>query len=467
MSGRHLPALDGVRALAILGVIAYHLGAGWASGGYLGVDLFFVLSGFLITSLLLEEKSSRGRIGLGAFWGRRARRLLPALFLVLVAVSVYAVANGRFSSPTSGGAAIDLGGLRGDALATLAYVANWHAIFSHQSYFTQFSTPSPLTHTWSLAIEEQFYLLWPLVIVALVRLSPRRWRRVGLGLCVAGAGASMLAMAVLYRPGVDPSRIYYGTDTRAFDLLVGAALAFVAAARPQPGPRARAALHRVSPVALVALGALWATAGTSAGLPRSWMFEGAFLGCAVLAGLVIADVRQLDQGPLARVLSTPPLRWIGTISYGLYLWHWPVIVYLNHPRTGLDGAGLDGARIGLTFALATASYYLVERPIRRASFAGTRPRLAVPGAVIATVARHRGGHDPVARRPGAGLGRGWARPRQRAPGGRRRWLWRRSPHHPSPRAHRQSHTPPARPHLRRLRDDVRAERNHLRAGEHR
>ena len=130
MSGRHLPALDGVRALAILGVIAYHLGAGWASGGYLGVDLFFVLSGFLITSLLLEEKSSRGRIGLGAFWGRRARRLLPALFLVLVAVSVYAVANGRFSSPTSGGAAIDLGGLRGDALATLAYVANWHAIFS-------------------------------------------------------------------------------------------------------------------------------------------------------------------------------------------------------------------------------------------------------------------------------------------------------------------------------------------------
>jgi peptidoglycan/LPS O-acetylase OafA/YrhL len=265
-------------------------------------------------------------------------------------------------------------------------VANWHAIFSHQSYFTQFSTPSPLTHTWSLAIEEQFYLLWPLVIVALLRWSPRRWRAVGLGLCVVGAGASMLAMAVLYRPGVDPSRIYYGTDTRAFDLLVGAALAFVAAARPQPGPRARAALHRVAPVALVALLVLWATAGTSAGLPRSWMFEGAFLACAVLAGLVIADVRQLDRGPVAQVLSLGPLRWIGTISYGLYLWHWPVIVYLNHPRTGLDGAGLDLARLGLTFALATASYYLVERPVRRASFAGLRTRLAVPGAVIATVA---------------------------------------------------------------------------------
>jgi peptidoglycan/LPS O-acetylase OafA/YrhL len=385
VSGRHLPALDGVRALAILGVIAYHLGLGWASGGYLGVDLFFVLSGFLITSLLLEEKSTRGRIALGAFWGRRARRLLPALFLVLVAVSVYAVINGRFSSPTSGGAAIDLSGLRGDAVATLLYVANWHAIFSHQSYFTQFSTPSPLTHTWSLAIEEQFYLLWPLLIVALVTWSTKHWRRIGLGACVAGAGASMLGMAILYHPGVDPSRIYYGTDTRAFDLLVGAAVAFLAASRPQPGPRARKALHGAAPVAVVVLGVFWATAGTSAGLPRPVMFEGAFLACAALAGLVIADVRQFDQGPVAKVLSIAPLRWVGTISYGLYLWHWPVIVYLDHSRSGLGGAGLDVARVGLTFLLATASYYLVERPVRRASFAGLRPRLGVPGAVVVTV----------------------------------------------------------------------------------
>ena len=162
---------------AILGVMAYHLGLGWASGGYLGVDLFFVLSGFLITSLLLEEWCESARIRLGAFWGRRARRLLPALLLVLMAVSVYAVVNGRFSTPTTGGAAIDLSGLRGDGLATLFYFANWHAIFVHQSYFTQFSTPSPLQHTWSLAIEEQFYLVWPLVIVGLLQVGPpKRWR---------------------------------------------------------------------------------------------------------------------------------------------------------------------------------------------------------------------------------------------------------------------------------------------------
>jgi len=364
--------------------MAYHLGWGFASGGYLGVDLFFVLSGFLITSLLLEEWCSSARIKLTAFWGRRARRLLPALFLVLIAVSLYAVVNGRFSSPTSGGAAIDLSGLRGDALATLFYVANWHSIFSHQSYFTQFSTPSPLQHTWSLAIEEQFYLVWPLVIVGLLRWSPRRWRRVGLTLCVIGALASALAMAVLYHPGTDPSRVYYGTYTRAFDLLAGAAVAFLAAGRAQPGPRARSVLHAVAPVAVVVLGVFWATAGTAGGLPTTTMFWGGFLGCAVLAAIVIADVRLLDQGPLAQVLSLRPLRWIGTISYGLYLWHWPIFVYLNTARTGLAGAALTGARVGLTFAVATASYYLVERPIRRRRFSGLSSAVLVPAAVLLT-----------------------------------------------------------------------------------
>jgi peptidoglycan/LPS O-acetylase OafA/YrhL len=385
VSGRHLPALDGVRALAILGVMAYHLDLGWASGGYLGVDLFFVLSGFLITSLLLEESIASGRIRLAAFWGRRARRLLPALFLVLVAVSIYAVVNGRFSSPATGGAAIDLSGLRGDALATLLYVANWHAIFSHQSYFTQFSTPSPLQHTWSLAIEEQFYLLWPLVIFAVVTWGARRWRGIGLGLCVLGAGVSALLMALLYHPEVDPSRVYYGTDTRAFDLLAGAAVAFLAAGRPQPGDRARRWLHGAAPVAAVVLGVFWARAGTSGGLPTSGMFEGEFLLCAVLAAVVIADVRQLSPGPLATLLSLAPLRFIGTISYGLYLWHWPIFVYLNEARTGLSGAGLDLARIALTFVVSIASYRLVEQPIRRGSLSGLKSLVVVPSAVVLVV----------------------------------------------------------------------------------
>ncbi len=390
--------------------MAYHLGFGWASGGYLGVDLFFVLSGFLITSLLLEEWGASARIRLGAFWGRRARRLLPALFLVLIAVALYAVVNGRFSSPTTGGAAIDLEGLRGDALATLLYVANWHAIFSHQSYFAQFSTPSPLQHTWSLAIEEQFYLVWPLVIVGLLKWSPKRWRSVGLGLCIAGVLASATAMAVLYHPGGDPSRVYYGTDTRAFDLLAGAAVAFLVANRPQPGPRARALLHRAAIPAVAILAVFWFTAGTATGMPTTLMFWGGFLGCAVLAAVIIADVRQLDRGALGTVLAVRPLGWIGTISYGLYLWHWPIFVYLNSARTGLSGAELDLARVGLTFAVASASYYLVERPIRRRKLSGSTWRLLAPAAAVMTVVVVIAGTAPSVAAPtqaAAASGRGW------------------------------------------------------------
>ena len=384
VSGRHLPALDGLRALAILGVIAYHLNLGWMSGGYLGVDLFFVLSGFLITSLLIEERLGSGRILLGAFWGRRARRLLPALFLVLAAVSVYAVINGRFSSPASGGAAIDLSGLRGDALATLFYVANWHAIFSHQSYFTQFATPSPLQHTWSLAIEEQFYLVWPLVTVGLLRWAQHRWRVAGATLCVVGAAASAVAMAVLYQPGADPSRIYYGTDTRAFDLLAGALVAFMVAGRPQPGKTAQKALHVGAATAAVVLAVFWVRGGTTSGLPTPAMFSGEFLLCAGLAAVVVADVRQLQQGVFAKALSMAPLRFIGRISYGLYLWHWPIFVYCNETRTGLSGASLDVVRVVLAFAVATLSFFFVEQPIRRHRFAGLRGTVILPGAIAVT-----------------------------------------------------------------------------------
>ena len=211
-------------------MVAYHLQIGWAKGGYLGVDLFFVLSGFLITTLLLEEWVGTARVNLVAFWGRRARRLLPALFLVVLALALYLICNAVWGGPGANGL-IDLSGLRGDAIATLLYVNNWHLIFAHQSYFAQFSTPSPLQHTWSLAIEEQFYLVWPPVLLVLLKYGRRGWRRVGVTLTVAlGVGSSVL-MAALFHPGVDPSRIYYGTDTRLFDLMAGATVAFLAAAR--------------------------------------------------------------------------------------------------------------------------------------------------------------------------------------------------------------------------------------------
>jgi peptidoglycan/LPS O-acetylase OafA/YrhL len=352
-----------VRALAVAAVLAYHLSLGWASGGYLGVDLFFVLSGFLITSLLLEEWVTTGTIGLGAFWARRARRLLPALFLVLLAIGLFVVVDGRFGPPGAA-AGFDLSGLRGDALATLFYVANWHAVFAHQSYFAHFTAPSPLGHTWSLAIEEQFYLIWPPVLLLLLPRIRRHWRRTGALVTAVGALASAVLMALLFHPGQDPSRLYFGTDTHAFDMLAGATVAMLAAARTQPGPRATRLLHAAGPLAAVALGCFWVLAGSAGGYPKAFMFRGGFLLCALLAAVMIADVRLVDAGPLARLLALAPLRWIGMISYGIYLWHFPIFTYLTQGRTGLSGAGLDLAKVGLTLAVATASFYLVERPIR-------------------------------------------------------------------------------------------------------
>ncbi|MBA2326579.1 MAG: acyltransferase, partial [Actinobacteria bacterium] len=225
------PALDGLRAIAVASVIAYHLGEGWAQGGFLGVDAFFVLSGYLITSLLLVEWAANGTIDFAAFWGRRARRLLPALLLVLLAVAVYAA----IEVPAD-----ELSELRCDGLATLFYGANWRLVFSGESYFDLFSNPSPFRHAWSLAIEEQFYIVWPLVTFGCLRLARgRTW--VLAGVCVGGTALSMLAMAALYEPGGDPSRAYYGTDARAHALLIGVGLAVILSRWSPRRDRARVA----------------------------------------------------------------------------------------------------------------------------------------------------------------------------------------------------------------------------------
>lgn len=390
VTGHYLPALDGLRAFAVGAVVAYHLSFGWASGGYLGVDLFFVLSGFLITSLLVEEWLKRSTISFPKFWARRARRLLPALFMVLVAIAIFVVLNGQFGGPGAG-AQIDLSGLRGDALATLFYVANWHAIFAHQSYFAQFSAPSPLGQTWSLAIEEQFYLVWPIVLFFLLTKFVKHWRTVGIIFTGVVALASAGLMAILYHPGGDPTRVYFGTDTRLFDLLIGACVALIVVSRPQPGPRMRWILHISAPIAAVVLGVFWVRAGTAGGLPVEWMFRGGFLVCSFLAAIIVADVRQLHIGPLGWILSVRPIRWIGKISYGIYLWHWPIIVYLTTQRTGLSGAWIDVARIGATLLVSTLSFYLVEQPIRRMRMQGWKrfalaPACAVLTAIIVLVA---------------------------------------------------------------------------------
>jgi peptidoglycan/LPS O-acetylase OafA/YrhL len=380
---RYFPALDGLRAFAVAGVIAYHFGFHWADGGYLGVDLFFVLSGFLITSLLASEWVSTKRIGLRSFWARRARRLLPAVLVLLLVLSLYDWLGGpNIASDT----------FRPDAIATLFYYANWHLIFTHQSYFTQFLAPSPLKHTWSLAIEEQFYLVWPLIALVMFRLAKRRRshgprafpRRLALIVTTVLAAASAGEMALLFHQGVDPSRIYYGTDTRSFELFIGAILALVVTARPDHSPRVRRALHVVGPLAAVALGVLWVTAGDDLGNPSAWMYRGGLVVAGILAALIIAAVAQPQSGLLGVVLSVAPLRWIGRISYGLYLWHWPVYVLMTDVTTGLSGATLLLARLGATVGAATASFYLIERPVRRYRWKGWPFTVATVSAVGVT-----------------------------------------------------------------------------------
>jgi peptidoglycan/LPS O-acetylase OafA/YrhL len=355
----------------VISVLLYHAGEPWAIGGYLGVDAFFVLSGFLITTLLVVEWSDRGRLNLRAFWGRRFRRLLPALFLVMVGIIVYA---GVFAAPS------EVDSIRADSFATLGYVANWRFILSGQSYFAQFAQPSPLRHMWSLAIEEQFYLVWPLIVCFLLWWT--RSLRVLIGACVALIFASATLMALLYQPGHDPSRVYYGTDTRAQSLLVGAVAGILlfrhGAIRSQFG---RIAL-RAAAVAGAAY-MLWLVWRMSEHTDA--LYQGGFFVAAVAVSFVIASVVQPESGTLGAVLSWAPLRWIGRVSYGLYLWHWPVYLTVTHARTGLDGAPLLFARLAVTVALATLSFYAVEQPIRQRRFRLPRPVVLVPLAMAALV----------------------------------------------------------------------------------
>jgi peptidoglycan/LPS O-acetylase OafA/YrhL len=343
---RYEPSLDGMRALAVLAIIAFHLNYLWARGAFLGVDLFFVLSGFLITTLLVIEWHRNGRIALGAFWGRRARRLLPALMLVLVLVAVF----NRFEIAPWNRAAI-----RGDGIASLFYVGNWRFIAEKQGYFSLFSAPSPLRHMWSLAIEEQFYLVWPLVVFATMRLARGSLRALA-AVCVVGIVASIAVMAALYGPG-EPLRAYYGTDARAHTILLGALLGIVLVSWT-PSAAAKRRLALAGALALAAIFWVWHVAnGTSARYYKGGSALYAVLACIAIAGA-------LQPGLVRRALSWGPLVWIGRISYGLYLFHWPIIVWLVPTRVHLHGFALNALRVALTFLVATISYYVVELPIR-------------------------------------------------------------------------------------------------------
>jgi peptidoglycan/LPS O-acetylase OafA/YrhL len=369
-SWRYRPALDGVRAVAVAAVLVFHARPDWLPGGFVGVDVFFVLSGFLITGTLLSEARSAGVIRLAAFWGRRARRLLPALLLVLVTVAVGA----RYLRPAQ-----ELPSLRLDALAALAYMANWRMLFHGGDYFVRTGPASPLQHTWSLGIEEQFYLLWPLIVAGMLRW--RRSRSALLALCVTGTGAAALLCAVLYRPGGDPARVYYGTDTRAGALLAGCALAVLLAGRTLRPTRWLTAAATGAGVLLVAVMVL--ARGES-----GWLYRGGLTVVALAVAVVLAFLIAAPGSYPTLLLSLGPVVWVGRISYGLYLWHWPLFAAFNAQRTGLTGVALFVLRIAVTVAVAAASYHLVELPIRRGRGLRLAPAAAaaVATAVTATAA---------------------------------------------------------------------------------
>lgn len=364
-------ALDGLRAVAVALVLADHGGVPGVSGGFIGVDLFFVLSGFLITSLLIDELHRTGRIDLGGFWIRRGRRLLPALVLMVLTV---AIAHELLPSDA-------VVGLREDAIAAFFWVANWRFVAQQTDYFTEAGTPSPLQHTWSLGVEEQYYFLWPLLLITIALLLAFRARRRGSLATVGGvrltvfllasAGAAVSATAAeVLASDATRDRVYFGTDTRAQALLIGAA---AAALLVGDWPALTAGwsvirtgwgrwVARLLPLAGLALLAVAAHCATGSAAE----FRGGLLTLVAVAAIaVIAPVALHQSGLVARALAWAPLVWLGAISYGVYLWHWPIFLVLNGERTGWSGGALLAARCAVTVGVAAVSWWVIEEPIRR------------------------------------------------------------------------------------------------------
>ena len=398
---RYIPALDGLRTLAVVAVVLYHLNLTWAQGGLLGVTVFFVLSGYLITRLLINEVSKTGRIDLKSFWIRRIRRLFPAVVTVVVVTCALCTIFNH----------VMLTKMRPDILPSLLFFNNWWQIAQDVSYFNALGDPSPLTHFWSLAIEEQFYLVWPPLLLAMVsaHMSKPNTRRVVLGL----AAASAIAMMVLYNPAADPSRVYYGTDTRVFSLLLGAWMAFIpdrdlaparlvrhlgldrlagsgkrgkgnvdehgkdkgSAADASQAPSGALARFWSSPasidllgiVGLIGLAAMVAfTNGYTA-----FQYRGGTLLCSILTLMVIAACVQ-PQGMVARALSAEPLVWIGKRSYSIYLWHYPLLLLMNPVANINDTPWWQYIlQVLLVVAVAECSYRFIETPFRKGAFGRT------------------------------------------------------------------------------------------------
>ena len=342
------PGLDGLRAIAVASVFLYHSRIDWLPGGFLGVDLFFVLSGYLITSLLLVEWEARNQIDLRRFWLRRARRLLPALVVVVLGSLILASIFARQ----------DLARTRSDVVSSLLYYANWHQIIANHSYFNLMGNPSLLQHTWSLGVEEQFYIVWPLLLVpGLVLVGRKRLPMI----VIAGIAASAALMWILYTNPSNPSRVYYGTDTRAFLLLMGILLALVWPRIEGLGRRALPVLELLGIAALVGSVLLFLQMQDF----NPTLYQGGDLAAAFCFTVLIAAVAHPRLG-IGQALGVAPLRWIGERSYGIYLWHWPIILLV----AGVNARPSPGVVVGeaaIVVAAAALSYRYVEQPIRTRS----------------------------------------------------------------------------------------------------
>ncbi|GAU65894.1 hypothetical protein SSP35_02_02630 [Streptomyces sp. NBRC 110611] len=386
----YAPGLDGLRALAVTAVVVYHLNPSWLPGGFLGVDVFFVLSGYLITDLLLAEHRRGGRIDLMSFWARRARRLLPAPALVLVA----ATAAATLLRPNR------LATAAGELLSAATFTSNWWQIATDASYFTSFGPPPLFQHLWTLALEEQFYLAWPPALLALLRTV--RGTGILVALVLAAALASLSAMALLHQPAEDASRVYFGTDTHLFPLLAGAALALL---RPAAGLLTSQPRRSVLPSDLAGAAgmAVLAALAVTAAEDSAALYPGGFAIAAVAATAVVLAAVQ-PSGRLGAALSASPLRWIGKRSYGIYLWHLPALA-LATPE-GNTPADVPLSALMAAFVavgLAALSYRLVEEPVRRLGFraSGHRLRHALTG-----VTTHRFGSTVWARVAACGIATG-------------------------------------------------------------
>ncbi len=355
---RYITGLDGLRAFAVLAVIAYHFGFSWAMGGFLGVDIFFVISGYLITSQILPLLGSDFNFSLKEFWIKRIRRLLPAAYVMIITIFTWVTLFNRKIITT----------VLKDGISSIIYASNWWFIFHKVSYFDSFGSPSPFKNLWSLAIEEQFYIVWPIILIIGLKVFKKRTKFANI--VFIGAVCSAMLMGILYMPGEDPSRVYYGTDTRAFELLIGGWLAMIFPMKrflsQNTTVRKRKALNITSMITFT----IFVLSVVFMNEYQTFLYRGGMFLFSLNSAILIACVCN-PNSYLGNLLSWRPLRWIGKRSYGIYLWHYPIIV-LSTPvyEIGNQTGWRVCEQLAITFIIAELSYRFIETPIQKYGFKG-------------------------------------------------------------------------------------------------